>query len=120
VRVASSIVAARRTSTTRPSTRSTSSALSPLATRAGRLTGAVAIGESADDVERVLGRVVDVRRAATIEEATRTAFAMSPRPGSVLLAPACASWDQFRDYRDRGDRFAAAARAVAHEVRVDG
>jgi UDP-N-acetylmuramoylalanine--D-glutamate ligase len=94
--------------------------LAPLATRAGRLAGAVAIGESADDVERVLGRAIDVRRAATIEEATRTAFAMSPRPGSVLLAPACASWDQFRDYLERGDRFAAAARAVAREVRVDG
>jgi UDP-N-acetylmuramoylalanine--D-glutamate ligase len=94
--------------------------LAPLATRAARLAGAVALGESADDVERALGPSVDVRRAATIEEATRIAFALSPRPGSVLLAPACASWDQFRDYRERGDRFAAAARAIGGEVRVDG
>jgi UDP-N-acetylmuramoylalanine--D-glutamate ligase len=94
--------------------------LAPLGTRADGLAGAVAIGESADDVERALGPSVDVRRAATIEDATRTAFAMSPRPGSVLLAPACASWDQFRDYRERGERFAAAARGIAAEVRVDG
>ena len=94
--------------------------LSPLATRAGRLAGAVAIGESAEDVVRALGPSVDVRRAATIEDATRAAFALSPRPGSVLLAPACASWDQFRDYGERGDRFAAAARAIAREVSVDG
>jgi UDP-N-acetylmuramoylalanine--D-glutamate ligase len=94
--------------------------LGPLATRAARLAGAVAIGESADDVERVLGSLVEVRRATTIEDATSAAFAMAPRPGSVLLAPACASWDQFRDYRERGERFAGAARAIAEGASVDG
>ena len=94
--------------------------LGPLATRAGRLTGVVAIGESAAEVERVLGSAVDVRRADTIEDATRAAFAAAPRPGVILLAPACASWDQFRDYRERGDRFAVAARALADEVGADG
>jgi UDP-N-acetylmuramoylalanine-D-glutamate ligase len=34
----------------------------------------------------------------------------------VTLAPACASWDMFRDYVDRGERFADAARALAEEV----
>jgi UDP-N-acetylmuramoylalanine--D-glutamate ligase len=90
--------------------------LGPLATRAARLAGVVAIGESADELERVLGSVVDVRRADTIEDATRAAFVAAPRPGVVLLAPACASWDQFRDYRERGDRFAAAARSLGEAV----
>jgi UDP-N-acetylmuramoylalanine--D-glutamate ligase len=94
--------------------------LSPLATRADRLAGAVAIGESADQVERALASRVEVRRATTIEEATQEAFAMTPGSGVVLLAPACASWDAFRDYRERGDRFAAAARAIAEGARVDG
>jgi UDP-N-acetylmuramoylalanine--D-glutamate ligase len=94
--------------------------LSPLSARAGRLAGVVAIGESAADVERALGPSVEVRRAANIEDATAIAFAMSPRPGSVLLAPACASWDQFRDYVERGERFTAAARAISPEARVDG
>ena len=48
------------------------------------------------------------------------AFELAPRPGVVLLAPACASWDQFHDYRERGDRFAAAARLDRRGVRLDG
>ena len=49
--------------------------------------------------------------AESLEEAVRMA-ARAAEPGeAVLLAPACASWDMFRDYGERGDRFAAAARA---------
>lgn len=90
--------------------------LSALATRADRLVSVVAIGESAADVAAVFDGLVPVREADTIEEATRLAALDAPAGGTVLLAPACASWDQFRDYRERGDRFAAAARALAAEV----
>lgn len=93
--------------------------LSPLGTRAEGLAGVVAIGESADDVVRIFEGRTPVRRATSIEEATRAAFEMAPARGVVLLAPACASWDMFRDYTERGDRFAAAARALA-EVSARG
>ena len=94
--------------------------LSPLASRADRLRGAVVIGESANEIAVLLGDAVPVRRAGSIEEATRMAFDAAGRPGLVLLAPACASWDMFVDYRERGDRFAAAARALADEVVAHG
>lgn len=94
--------------------------LSPLRSRADRLTGVVAIGESAREVEAIFRGVVPVRTAGSIEEATRLALELASRPGTVLLAPACASWDMFRDYAERGDRFAAAARALVEEVGARG
>ncbi len=89
--------------------------LSPLGSLASRLTGVVAIGTSAGDVRSVFEGRVAVRDAGSIEEATRVAFRMASGRGTVLLAPACASWDMFRDYAERGDRFAAAARALEKE-----
>ena len=54
---------------------------------------------------------------AWMEAAVRRAAALA-RPGDVvLLAPAAASMDQFRDYADRGDAFAAAVAALAVGVR---
>lgn len=90
--------------------------LSPLAEAASSLAGVVAIGESAPEVVSVFRRLVPVRTAGSIEEAVRLAHGMAPPEGTVLLAPACASWDMFRDYVERGERFAAAARALSEEV----
>jgi UDP-N-acetylmuramoylalanine--D-glutamate ligase len=86
--------------------------LGALGTRAGRLRAVIAIGESAEEIVRVFDGTVPVSVAASVEEATRRAFEAARPSGTVLLAPACASWDQFRDYVERGDRFAAAARAL--------
>jgi UDP-N-acetylmuramoylalanine--D-glutamate ligase len=86
--------------------------LSPLRAASEHLAGVVAVGEAADQITKTFDEAVPTRTATTIEEATNVAFGMSRRPGVVLLAPACASWDMFRDYAERGDRFAAAARAL--------
>jgi UDP-N-acetylmuramoylalanine--D-glutamate ligase len=94
--------------------------VSRLATRADRIRAAVAMGEAAPDVVRALEGVVEVKVASSIEEATRVAFELAARPGTVLLAPACASWDQFRDYAERGKRFAEAARALGGQVAARG
>jgi UDP-N-acetylmuramoylalanine--D-glutamate ligase len=94
--------------------------LGPLAHGAPHLRGVIAIGEAADAVAAALAASVPVERAGSIEEATRRAFAMASRPGTVLLAPACASWDQFASYAERGDRFAVAARSLREEVATGG
>ncbi|MGH9441175.1 MAG: UDP-N-acetylmuramoyl-L-alanine--D-glutamate ligase [Thermoanaerobaculia bacterium] len=65
------------------------------------------IGQSAERIERVLDRLdpLDVRRAETLERAVEEAARLA-RPGeTVLLSPACASFDQFRDFEHRGARF---------------
>jgi UDP-N-acetylmuramoylalanine--D-glutamate ligase len=86
--------------------------LSPMAEVIPQLAGAVLLGEAASELAEVFGDRVPVRRVTSIEEAVREAHALAPRGGAVVLAPACASQDMFRDYRERGERFAAAARSL--------
>jgi UDP-N-acetylmuramoylalanine--D-glutamate ligase len=77
---------------------------------------AVLFGTAADELAQVCASAgVPARVVGTIEEAVEVAAQLT-RPGdTVLLAPACASFDQFRDYAERGDRFAAAVRAAVAE-----
>ncbi|HET7870183.1 MAG TPA: UDP-N-acetylmuramoyl-L-alanine--D-glutamate ligase [Actinomycetota bacterium] len=93
--------------------------LSPLAEAAPALAGVVAVGEAAPEIAMLFDSRVAVSKAGSIEEAVREAFELAPQRGTVLLAPACASWDMFRDYAERGDRFARAARGLAREM-ADG
>ena len=73
------------------------------------------IGDAAAEIAALFEHAVPVRKAGSIEEAARLAFELAPAEGTVILAPACASQDMFRDYRERGDRFTAAATALARE-----
>jgi UDP-N-acetylmuramoylalanine--D-glutamate ligase len=87
---------------------------SPLAPAAAECTSRVLlIGRDAPLIERALAASgVPVERCASIEQAVARA-AECARPGeAVLLSPACASFDMFRDYRHRGEAFAAAVRAL--------
>ena len=73
----------------------------------------ILIGEDAPAIERVLMSVCSTERVAAMEDAV-TAAARAALPGdTVLLSPACASLDMFRDYGHRGDVFAAAVHALA-------
>ena len=74
----------------------------------GRLRAAVLIGEAAAELETALASACPTLRAASMKEAVECA-ARTALPGdTVLLSPACASQDMFKDYRERGDVFTRA------------
>jgi UDP-N-acetylmuramoylalanine--D-glutamate ligase len=79
----------------------------------GRVKAAVLLGQDADRLEAVLGGVAPVVTVTTLEQAVEAAAGLAMPGDVVLLSPACASTDMFRDYRERGDCFARLAREVA-------
>ncbi len=79
----------------------------------GKVRHAVLIGRDAPRLARALAGACVVELAGTLPEAVRAA-ARAARPGdTVLLSPACASLDMFRDYAHRGAVFAASVRELA-------
>jgi UDP-N-acetylmuramoylalanine--D-glutamate ligase len=82
-----------------------------------RQASVVAIGEAAPLVTAALAASVPVRDAGSMDDAVRLGFAMAPPGGTVLLAPACASFDMFADYAERGRRFKDAVARLAFEVK---
>jgi UDP-N-acetylmuramoylalanine--D-glutamate ligase len=89
----------------------------PLAAAArGRVRLALLYGEAAPQLADALEGGVPLERVATLDDAVARAAAEG-RPGeTVLLAPACASFDQFRDYEHRGERFRALVAALGEET----
>ncbi len=78
----------------------------------GRARAVVLIGRDAAAIAAALGDAAPVEFAAGMEEAVSRAAGLA-RPGDmVLLAPACASFDMFRDYRARGEAFALAVQEL--------
>lgn len=74
----------------------------------GRCRGVIAFGEAAELVEHDLAGAVPVTRGAAFDDVLARARALARSGDVVLLSPACSSYDMFRNYEDRGDRFRAA------------
>ena len=82
---------------------------SPLAAPAAQFARAVLlIGRDAPSIEQA----VPGERCASLEEAVERAARLAQPGDAVLLSPACASFDMFRDYKHRGEVFAAAVRGL--------
>ena len=79
---------------------------------AARAKAVVAIGEARPLMKEAFDRTVNVREAVSMTEAVKLAFEIAKPSGVVLLAPACASFDMFRDYAERGRAFKDAVREL--------
>jgi UDP-N-acetylmuramoylalanine--D-glutamate ligase len=85
---------------------------------AGRARGIVAMGEARPLIEEALAGVAPVQPAGSMDDAVRAAYEMAKPSGTVVLAPACSSFDMFADYAERGRRFKEAVARLAEEVRT--
>jgi UDP-N-acetylmuramoylalanine--D-glutamate ligase len=77
------------------------------------------IGAAAQKIEQQIANTVPIVAASTLENAVRKA-ALAAKPGDiVLLAPACASFDQFKSYEERGRVFKEIVQTLAERTRGD-
>jgi UDP-N-acetylmuramoylalanine--D-glutamate ligase len=86
--------------------------LGVLRTEAGRIRAVVAIGEAAGEVEACFAGLRPVRRAGSMAEAVRLGAELAEPGDTVLLSPACASFDWYTSYAARGDDFAREVKAL--------
>lgn len=70
------------------------------------------IGEAAERMAAELGSLTDTRIAGSMEEAVALAAEITAAGGTVLMSPACSSFDMFRDYEERAQRFIAAVMSI--------
>lgn len=77
----------------------------------------VTIGEAADEIAAHVSRK-PVERAHSMEDAVQRARALAAPGDVVLLSPACASFDMFRNAEERGDKFVAAVHAIEEPAKL--
>jgi UDP-N-acetylmuramoylalanine--D-glutamate ligase len=79
---------------------------------AEKVRAAVLMGRDAPLLEQALDGIVPTQRVDTMKQAVAAARKLAQQGDIVLLAPACASLDQYKDYKERGRQFADAVRSL--------
>ena len=85
---------------------------SPLKDAVKNARAVVQIGRDGPLMEAAIGGACPVHRAESMEEAVALAYRLSQPGDAVLLSPACASWDMFRNYAHRAEVFIAAVQGL--------
>lgn len=83
---------------------------------ADRVSHLILIGEARVRMSEALGHLTDAHLTSSLEEAVALAGRLSTPGGVVLFSPACSSFDMFKDYAERAERFKAAVRALEKEA----
>ncbi|HBR21536.1 MAG TPA: UDP-N-acetylmuramoyl-L-alanine--D-glutamate ligase [Nitrospiraceae bacterium] len=83
---------------------------SPVKSRVKKL---VLIGEAREKIKEFLGGLTETIFADNLEEAVMISRKSASKGDVVLLSPACASFDMFRDYKDRGEQFKKIVRGLS-------
>lgn len=72
----------------------------------------VLIGRDASVIEQAIASATSIARADSMQDAVNKAFALAQPGDAVLLSPACASFDMFKNYEDRGEKFCLAVQEL--------
>ncbi len=72
----------------------------------------ILFGEAREHIRRMIGGIVKTSLAPTLREAVEKAYANASTGDVVLLSPGCASFDEFKDYRERGNFFKGMVRKI--------
>lgn len=86
----------------------------------GNITHAFLIGEASDEFAKTLEGKVPYSKCGTLEVAVKEAFSLTTnnqQPATILLSPACASFDQFKSFEHRGDAFCGLVERLVRETR---
>lgn len=87
----------------------------PLATALGRYARvAIVMGEAAAQIEQAIAAQVPVMHVTSLQQAVETAGSLAQPGDAVLLSPACASFDMFLNYQDRGEQFIQCVTKLVH------
>ena len=85
----------------------------------GKVSHVILLGATSDRFQMIFGGEFPTVRAKTMKDAVEKGYELLKEGGTVLLSPACASFDMYKNFEERGDDFAEQARKLSQTVEQD-